>query len=137
MHICIFTYIYIYRGAWSSAPCHILQHTAIHYTTLQHTHHTATYCNTNTGTDICLLHKIERDCQSSTTHRNTPQHTATHYTTPKNPASHCNTYTSGVVRLNHQMKRDRQRSATHCNTLQHTATHCNTLTVSLHLSSIC
>ena len=141
MYTCIYVYVrtYIYRGAWSSAPCHLLQHAAIHYTTLQHT---ATYCNIHTSTDICLLHKIERDCQSYTTHRNTPQHTTTQHVHKWSRLSesslyihihiyihthiyvyiHINIYIYVCVYINMmiQMERDRQMSATH------TATHCNT-----------
>ena len=84
----------------------ILQHTATHCNTLQHTTYLATH--SDVWRDFHML-------RHTATHCNTLQHTAIHCNTLQHTATHCNT-------LRH--------TATHCNTLntlQHTATHCNTL----------
>ena len=83
--------------------CNTLQHTANHYTILQHT---ATHCNTL-------------------------QHTANHYTILQHTATllyvvlqHAIYLLAALtVLLSHRL----QYTATHCNTRQRTATHCNTV----------
>ena len=103
----------------SSVYCFVLQHTATHCNTLQHTQF--------------FFFKMTRQCTSgaptccspcSTLCCSTLQHTGTY----------CNTQTFffewiGAVNLGrlHLAPYAPRCVAAHCNTLQHTATHCNTL----------
>ena len=122
-----------------------VQHTATHYNTLQHT---ATHCNTLQHTAIISrlwMSRVYTDesrrtdldkghCigyvawvkESSATHCNTLQDTATHCNTLQHTARHCNTRLSYCKTLQHAATHV-YHTAEHGNTLQHTATHCNTL----------
>ena len=90
LHVCIW--------CGSGNTSRLLQHTAIHCNTLQHT---------GTG-------DISTPLQYTAAHCSTLQHTAAHCSTLQHTATHW----SG---------RYQYTTATLCSTLQHIATHCNTL----------
>jgi len=134
---------------------YVLQHSATHYNTQQHTEHTATRCHMRNNflaasphllavvspSSVLLANVLQRTalhCNTHTaTHCSPLQHTAMHCNTLQHPATHCNSFLAASPRrlaaippntvLLTNVLNALQGTATHYNTLQHTATHCNTL----------
>jgi len=103
------------------APCNALQHTATHYTTLQHTANSCVY--------VCPDPEVS---SHSATHCNALKHTATHCNALQRTATHCNAlhHTATHCKFMCVCVPRLRGVSTLCSTLQHTQhteTHCNTL----------
>jgi len=118
-------------------PSHILQRSATHCSTLQHTHHT----QSPLAYWRLFSHCLGYGKWHHLTHCNTLQHIATYCDTMQQPATHCfhtatqikHTISASILAAVFTLPWTQPMGPFH--SLQHTTTHCNTLQHTHHTQS--